>query len=225
MRGCAVNKVDYKLNAIVDGGLRAVADLAVLARIAADNGATIIQYRDKQASTRELVGQATAIRMALVGTGVPLVVNDRVDVALAAGADGVHLGRDDMAPATARRLLGHDAIIGLTVKNDADADAVLAAPVDYACIGGVFETLSKRNPDPPVGLEGFSRLRIRMLPARPGMPVGAIAGIDVRRAGDVIRAGASGVAVISGIFGAPDIAAATRAMRRAIDAALEETRQ
>ena len=220
-----MTKVDYRLNAIVDASLRAIADLAVLARIAADNGATIIQYRDKQGSTRDLVGQATAIRMALAGTNVPLVINDRVDVALAAGADGVHLGRDDPDPAMARRLLGPDAIIGLTVKNEADTDAVLAAPVDYACIGGVFETLSKRNPDPPVGLEGFSRLRLRMLPARPGMPVGAIAGIDVRRAGDVIRAGASGVAVISSIFRSPDVAAATRVMRRAIDAALEETKQ
>ena len=219
-----MSKVDYRLNAIVDGSLRDVGDLATLARIAADNGATIIQYRDKQASTRELVGQARAIRMALAGTGVPMVINDRVDVALAAGADGVHLGRDDLDPATARRLLGPDAIIGLTVKNDADADAVLAAPVDYACIGGVFETLSKRNPDPPVGLEGFSRLRIRMLPARPDMPVGAIAGIGLARAVDVIRAGASGVAVISGIFRAPDIAASTRAMRQAVDAALKESK-
>src|SRR5690606_42117221 len=105
MRGCEMHKVDYRLNAIVDGSLRDIGDLAVLARIAADNGATIIQYRDKQASTRELLEQATAIRAALARSGVPLVVNDRVDVALAAGADGVHLGRDDFDPATALRLL------------------------------------------------------------------------------------------------------------------------
>lgn len=220
-----MRKVDYRLNAIVDGSLRDIADLAVLARIAADNGATIIQYRDKQASTRELVEQATLIRRALAGSGVPLVVNDRVDVALAAGADGVHLGRDDLDPATARRLLGADAIIGVTVKNDADADAALAAPVDYACIGGVFETLSKNNPDPPVGLDGFARLRARIRSACPDMPVGAIAGIDLMRAGDVVRAGASGVAMISGIFRAADIAAATRAMRAAVDAALKESSQ
>lgn len=220
-----MRKVDYRLNAIVDGSLRDIADLAVLARIAADNGATIIQYRDKQASTRELIEQATLIRRALPGTGVPLVVNDRVDVALAADADGIHLGRDDLAPATARRLLGADAIIGVTVKNDADADAALAAPVDYACIGGVFETLSKNNPDPPVGLDGFARLRARIRSACPDMPVGAIAGIDLMRAGDVVRVGASGVAMISGIFRASDIAAATRAMRAAVDAALKESSQ
>lgn len=220
-----MRKVDYRLNAIVDGSLRDIADLAVLARIAADNGATIIQYRDKQASTRELVEQATLIGKALAGTGVPLVVNDRVDVALAAGADGVHLGRDDLDLTMARRLLGADAIIGVTVKNEADADAALAATVDYACIGGVFETLSKNNPDPPVGLDGFARLRARIRSTRPDMPVGAIAGIDLMRAGDVVRAGASGVAMISGIFRAADIAAATRAMRATVDTALKESSQ
>lgn len=217
-----MNKVDYRLNAIVDGSLRDVGNLADLARLAADNGATIIQYRDKDASTRVMVDQAREIRAALAGTGVPFVVNDRLDVALASGAAGIHLGRDDIDADTARRLLGPDAIVGLTVKNAADAEAAIAAPADYACIGGVFETLSKRNPDAPVGFDGFSALRARIAEAKPGLPVGAIAGIDVARAGQVVRAGASGVAVISAIFRASDIAAATRALRDAVDAALEE---
>ncbi len=215
-----MNKVDYRLNAIVDGALRDVGDLAELARIAAGNGATIIQYRDKQASTRAMVEQARAIRAALDGTGVPLVVNDRLDVALASGASGIHLGRDDMDAWIARRLLGPDAVIGLTVKNADDADAAIAAPADYACIGGVFATMSKHNPDAPVGLDGFASLRGRIAAARPGLPVGAIAGIDQARAGQAVRAGASGVAVISAIFRAPDIAAATRGLRRAVDEAL-----
>jgi thiamine-phosphate pyrophosphorylase len=219
-----MNRVDYRLNAIVDGALRDVGALADLARLAAENGATIIQYRDKDASTRAMVDAACSIREALAGTGVPFVVNDRIDVALASGAAGVHLGRDDMEAATARLLLGPDAIIGLTVKNAADADAAIAAPVDYACIGGVFETLSKRNPDAPVGLDGFCALRERIAAARPDLPVGAIAGIDVARAGQAVQAGASGVAVISAIFRAPDIAAATRALRRAVDDALRGAR-
>jgi len=217
-----MNKVDYRLNAIVDGSLRDVGELAGLARIAAENGATIVQYRDKDASTRAMVDQARRIRAALYGTGIPFVVNDRVDVALASGAAGVHLGRDDMDADTARRLLGPDAVIGLTVKNEADAGAAAAAPADYACIGGVFETLSKHNPDAPVGLDGFSALRARIAVARPGLPVGAIAGIDEARAAQVVRAGAAGVAAISAIFRAPDIAAATQALRRAVDAALGE---
>lgn len=219
-----MNKVDYRLNAIVDGSLRDIGDLAALAAIAAQNGATVIQYRDKDASTRAMIAQAAAVREALAGSGVPLLVNDRIDVALAAGADGVHLGRDDMEAATARRLLGPDAIIGLTVKNAVDAATAAAAPIDYACIGGVFATLSKMNPDAPVGLDGFALLRAQIAAAQPDLPVGAIAGIDVARAGEVVRAGASGVAVIAAIFRAGDIAAATRALREAVDAALTEAR-
>jgi thiamine-phosphate pyrophosphorylase len=212
-----MNRIDYRLNAIVDGGLRPIGKLADLAGIAARNGATILQYRDKDASTRQMIAEAEKIRAALAGTGVPLVVNDRLDVALAAGADGIHIGRDDMPAETARRLLGPDAIIGLTVKSEADADAAIDAPIDYACIGGVFETLSKKNPDAPVGLEGFRVLRARIRAAKPGLPVGAIAGIDAARAGEAVRAGASGVAVISAIFRAEDIAAAARELRAAVD--------
>lgn len=215
-----MNKVDYRLNAIVDGSLRDVGDLAELAAIAAQNGTTIIQYRDKDASTRAMIAQAVAMREALAGTGVPLLINDRVDVALASGADGVHMGRDDMEPAMARRLLGKKAIIGLTVKNEADADVAAAADIDYACIGGVFTTLSKKNADAPVGLDGFAALRTRIAAIQPDLPVGAIAGIDAPRAGEVVRAGASGVAVIASIFRAQDIAAASRALRQAVDQAL-----
>lgn len=216
-----MTEVDYRLNAIVDGSLRDVDDLAALAAIAAGNGATIIQYRDKDASTRTMVETAMAMKAAMEGSGVPLVINDRVDVALAAGVDGVHLGREDMPPQAARRLLGPAAIIGLTVKNEADADAAIEAGADYACIGGVFETLSKNNPDAPVGLGGFAALRRYMAERNAVMPVGAIAGIDEARARQVVETGASGVAVISAIFRASDIAAATRSLRQAVDQALE----
>ncbi|WP_457580293.1 thiamine phosphate synthase [Ensifer canadensis] len=215
-------KVDYRLNALVDANLADRANLADLARIAALNGATLIQYRDKSNSTREMIEQARAVSAALAGTGVPFVVNDRVDVALAAGAAGVHLGRDDMDAATARSIMGDAAIIGLTVKNEADAEAAIVSPIDYACIGGVYETLSKRNPDRPVGLEGFARLRATLLAAEPDLPVGAIAGINAERVGEVVPAGADGVAVISAIFSAADPAEATRELRACVDRALKE---
>lgn len=216
-----MNKIDYRLNALVDAGLGDGADLAAMAATASRNGATLIQYRDKTASTRAMIGRAVAIREVLSGTGIPFVVNDRVDVALAAGADGVHLGRDDMDAATARNLLGPGAIIGLTVKNEADAEVAIGAPVDYACIGGVFETLSKINPDPPVGLNGFTELRKRIRSARPELPVGAIAGIGLERVARIIAAGADGIAVISAVFRTTDIAGATRDLRQAVDDALE----
>lgn len=215
-------RVDYRLNAIADARLADKANLADLARVAALNGATLIQYRDKTNSTRTMIEQARAIGVALAGTGVPFVVNDRVDVALAAGADGVHLGRDDMDAAMARSIIGDAAIVGLTVKNEVDARTAIAAPIDYACIGGVYETLSKHNPDPPVGIDGFARLRSMLLAARPDLSVGAIAGIDVGRAGEIVTAGADGVAAIAAIFSAADPARATRELRGSVDRALKE---
>jgi thiamine-phosphate pyrophosphorylase len=213
--------VDYRLNAIVDAGSLADADLAALARAAARGGATLIQYRDKEGSTRAMVETARSIRVALAGTGVPFVVNDRVDVALAAGADGVHLGRDDMDAATARCLLGSSAIIGATVKNEADARTACGAPIDYACIGGVFQTLSKDNPDPPVGLDGLAALRRLIRATRPALPVGAIAGVDLTRIRPVIEAGADGVAAISAIFRSGNPEAAAAVFRDAVDSALK----
>ncbi|MFD1744969.1 thiamine phosphate synthase [Rhizobium helianthi] len=215
--------VDYRLNAIVDASLLDVAPLAELAACAARTGATLIQYRDKTASTRLMVERAVSIGRAIAGTGVPFVINDRVDVALAANADGVHLGAEDMEPETARHILGADAIIGVTVKSLPDADRAGRAPVNYACIGGVFETLSKVNPDPPVGIEGFRALRRRIYQLNPRLPVGAIAGITEDRINNVIASGADGVAAISALFRMPDAAAAVSAFRKRIDESLRES--
>ncbi|GHD20907.1 thiamine phosphate synthase [Tianweitania populi] len=212
--------IDLRLYALVDASLGR-AKLPELARLAANGGATLIQYRDKSGGTREMVECASAIGAALSGTGVPLLINDRVDVALASGAAGVHLGREDMAVTQARAILGREAIIGSTVKNEQDAAALGAAPVDYACIGGVFETLSKHNPDAPVGLGGLTFLRRQLADLRPSMPVGAIAGIDLQRVPQAIAAGADGVAVISAIFQHADPGAAAAALRQAVDEALE----
>ena len=213
--------VDYRLNALVDASLTDIAPLADLAAMTARHGATIIQYRDKQATTRAMIEQAKRILDALKPTGVPLVINDRIDVALASEADGVHLGADDMDAEAARRLLGPNAIIGLTVKSLADAERAARAPADYACIGGVFETISKVNPDAPVGLDGVRQLRSYLRQARPEMPIGAIAGITLERVRPVITSGADGVAVISALFRTPDVASATKSFRDEIDAALE----
>lgn len=210
-------KVDLTLYALVDADNCDANRLPELARLAADNGATLIQYRDKSASTRLMVERASAIVAAVKSLGVPLLVNDRIDVALAACADGVHLGRDDMLPGAARRLLGPSAIIGATVKADTDFATASLPEVDYACVGGVFVTLSKNNPDAPVGLAGLSRLAGQLRTLKPGMPVGAIAGISAANAADVIAAGADGVAVISAIFGAADPALATQHLRALVD--------
>lgn len=215
-------KVDFRLNAIVDvdaiGGDK---DLGALALAAARGGATIIQYRDKNSPTRLMVERARTIHVALKGTGVPLVVNDRIDVALAAGVEGVHIGREDMPVSDARQLLGPEAIIGLTVKNEADALTAIEADVDYACIGGLFETPAKHNPDGPIGFDGFSRLAPIIRKDKPNLPIGAIAGIDLDRTPPAIAAGADGVAVISAIFRQADPQSSAAALRAVVDLSLK----
>ena len=143
--------VDVRLYALVDPDRDGGRDLAELARLVTQGGATLVQLRDKHSDTRRMVERARAVKAALAPFGVPLLINDRVDVALAAGADGAHVGQDDMAVADARRLLGPQAIIGLSIKTVAQAEAAPLDLLDYVGIGGVFATTSKDNPNPPIG--------------------------------------------------------------------------
>lgn len=212
--------VDLRLYALVDPTRAGGVALDVLARRVVSGGATLIQLRDKLANTRQLVEEARAVHRALDGTGVPLIINDRVDVALAVGAEGVHVGQEDMTVEDARRLLGPNAIVGLSVKTIAQAEAAPVDLLDYVAIGGVFATASKDNPDPPVGVEGFRAIFAVVRGRAPLLPVVAIAGIDAGNAASVIAAGADGVAVISALSLAPDPAAAARELRSVVDDAL-----
>ncbi len=211
---------DVRLYALVDPERAGGRDLAELAWMLARGGATLVQLRDKLGSTRAMVAAARAIKARLAPLGVPLLINDRADVAFAAGADGVHLGQEDMAAEDARRLLGRGAMIGLSIKT---LDQALQAPIehlDYACIGGVFATMSKNNPDPPIGLPGLQSILAAMRGRRSDFPIGAIAGIDAANAGAVVEAGADGVAVISALSLAPDPQGAARDLRAIVEAAL-----
>jgi thiamine-phosphate pyrophosphorylase len=212
--------VDIRLYGILDPAATPGADLATLAHIAAKGGATLLQYRDKLSDGRHMVEQARAILAALSGMGVPLLINDRVDVALAARAQGVHLGQTDILPRDARELLGKSAIIGRTLSKEAHIRAAANEPVDYGCIGGVFATRNKDNVDPPIGLDGLARLIGIARGAVPSLPVCAIAGITEGNAAKVIAAGADGIAVIGAMFVRPDPLAATQGLRRIVDGAL-----
>ncbi len=212
--------VDVRLNAIVDPERAGGRDLAELAQLCAEGGATLVQLRDKLSETRALVDEARAIKKALAPLAVPFVVNDRVDVALAAGADGVHLGPDDMAGEDARRLLGPKAIIGLSVKSPAEAEATPVELIDYVGSGGVYVTLSKQQKNAPIGPAGLARIVAVFRRRAPRVPLAGIAGIDAGNAAAVIAAGADGVAVISALSLAPDPVAAARALRGVVDAAL-----
>jgi thiamine-phosphate pyrophosphorylase len=210
----AAKALDLRLYAIVDP--EQTANCAELARQVGLGGATLVQLRDKRSSTREMIGRAKEIRAALAG--VSFLVNDRVDVAMAAGANGVHLGQEDMAVEDARRLLGPAAIIGLSVKTVAEAAAAPLDLLDYVAIGGIYATSSKNNPGPPIGPSGLTRV-IEALHAA-DFPVCAIAGIDLANAAEVIAAGADGIAVISALAQAPDPHAVARELRAIVDAAL-----
>jgi len=212
--------LDLRLYALLDpmvAGGRALADLA--ARIA--NSATLVQLRDKTGSTRAMVDEARALYGVLEPKGIPLLINDRVDVALAAEADGVHIGKDDMAPADARLLLGRNAIIGLSVKTVEQAKAAPLDQLDYVAIGGVYGTTSKDNTSTPIGIAGLRSI-VQVIRARDrNYPICAIAGINAGNAADVIAAGADGVAVISALSLAPDPGKAALDLRAVVDSALE----
>jgi thiamine-phosphate pyrophosphorylase len=212
--------IDLRLNAIVDPERAGGHDLAELARHCAAGGATLIQLRDKHGDTGAMVGTARAIKQALAPFRVAFVVNDRIDVALAAGADGVHIGPDDMSVADARRLLGPGAIIGLSIKSVAEAESAPVELIDYVGSGGVYVTLSKEQKKPPIGPQGLARIIAVLKRRKTTIPVCGIAGVDASNAAEVIAAGADGVAVISALSLVPDPAAAARTLRGIVDAAL-----
>ena len=215
-------RVDVRLYALVDPDHAGGRELATLARLAAEGGATLVQLRDKRRDTRLMVECARAIMTALAPTGVPLLINDRVDVALASGADGVHVGQQDMAIEDARRLLGRDAIIGLSIKTVDQARAAPLDLLDYAAVGGVFATSSKDNPDPPIGTGGLARIVAAFRRRAAHFPLCAIAGIDASNAAAAIAAGADGIAVISALARAGDPRSAARELRSIVDAALRQ---
>lgn len=212
--------VDIRLNAIVDPERSGGHDLADLSRRLAEGGATLVQLRDKKSDTRVMIERARAIKAALAPFRVPLVINDRVDVALVAGADGVHVGQSDMPVEDARRLMGRDAIIGLSINTVARAEAAPVELLDYVGVGGVYVTTSKDSPNKPIGLAGLASIAEVFRRRAGSFPLCAIAGIDAGNAADTILAGAGGVAVISALSLAGDPTAAARELRGVVDAAL-----
>jgi thiamine-phosphate pyrophosphorylase len=216
--------VDVRLNAIVDPERANGRSLDELARLVVAGGATLIQLRDKYGSTRRMIEEARAIKAALAGTGVPLVINDRVDVAMVTGADGVHVGQDDMRVEDARRLLGPTAIIGLSIKTVALASAAPIDQLDYVGVGGVYATTSKDNPNAPIGVAGLGAIVAAFRARKRDLPICGIAGIDATNAAPVIGAGADGVAVITALSAQNDPQAAARELRGIVDKALAQRR-
>jgi thiamine-phosphate pyrophosphorylase len=162
----------------------------------AEGGATLVQLREKKLPPLDFYNEAQTAWVIADSWGAGLIINDRVDMALAIGAEGVHLGQNDLPPETARKLLGDKAIIGYSTHNVDQAIAAAKLPVNYIAIGPIFETSSKANPDPVVGLDGVRAVR----DAIGDLPLVAIGGITTANAPGVIEAGANSVALISALL-------------------------
>ncbi|MBP7410617.1 MAG: thiamine phosphate synthase [Methanoculleus sp.] len=204
----------YDLYVITDEEIGRGLSHAELARRAVAGGADVIQLRDKRLSGRDLFEAAVAVRTVTHGAGALFIVNDRLDVALAAGADGVHLGASDLPIREARRIAPPGFIIGASVGSAAAAVRAGAAGADYVALSPTFATASKDDAGPGRGLAALSAIR-----AAVALPLVAIGGINAGNVADVIAAGADGVAVISAVVGEDDVTAAARDMRARIAAA------
>ena len=164
-----------------------------------DGGATLVQLRDKAATSGEFLAAAAEAVSVARKAGIAILINDRADIALAVGADGVHLGQDDLPPEQARELLGNDAIIGYSTHSIEQARNAVDLPVDYIAVGPIFTTTTKADPDPVLGLDLLRE--ISSIASYRG--VVAIGGIDRTNAASVLAAGADSVAVISDLISAP----------------------
>jgi len=197
-----------KLYPVTDRRLSGLSHAEQVARLC-EGGARLVQLREKHLPAREFYAEASeAVRVAR-SFGATLIVNDRADVALAVGADGVHLGQGDMPPAAARGLLGGGALVGFSTHNVAQASAAAGLPVSYIAVGPVFATSSKEQPDPVVGLEGVRAVR----GAVGRTPLVAIGGVTPESAPSVLEAGADSVAVIGALLDTPDPSEITRRTR------------
>ncbi|MEW6399096.1 MAG: thiamine phosphate synthase [Bacillota bacterium] len=199
------------LYVIVDRAFAAGRGEEEIVAAAARGGATAIQLRSKELTARQLYLTGLSLRRLTREMGLLFIVNDRVDVALAVDADGVHLGRDDLPLEAARRLMGRRKIIGMSVDTVEEAERARRGGADYLGAGPVFATTSKCDAGPVMGPDG-----LRSICRAVRIPLVGIGGVNVHNARRVLEAGAAGVAVISAVVSAPDVTAAAAALRSAL---------
>lgn len=202
---------DYSVYVVTDRALAGGRSLAGVVVAALDGGAGVVQVREKTPSSRAFFEEVLAILRVARPLGRPVIVNDRVDIALAAGADGVHVGQGDLPCEAVRRLAGPDRIVGVSVGTVEEAVAAERAGADYLGVSPVFATPTKADAPPATGLDGLRRIRQAVR-----VPLVAIGGIHAGNAADVIRAGADGVAVVSAVMAAADPRAAAAGLVRAV---------
>jgi len=198
---------DYSLYLVTDDALAGGRSIEWIVAEAVAGGVTCVQLREKHAESRAYYERARALRERLRPLGIPLIINDRLDIALAAGADGVHLGQGDLPCVEARRIAGPNFLIGISVSTTAEAQAAARDGADYLGISPIFDTPTKTDTPPATGIDGLRAIR-----AAVSLPLVAIGGIKAENAAAVVRAGADGIAVVSAIMAAADPRAAARAL-------------
>lgn len=211
----ATTALDLGLYVVTDRALARGRSHQEVAAAAFAGGANVVQLRDKTLEARELCEVALEIQPLAARAGALLIINDRVDVALAVGADGVHVGQDDLPAAWARRLLGPEKVLGVSVENGAQAEQAEADGADYVAIGPIYEARgTKADAGPPVGLRAIAEVR-----RHTRLPVVAIGGIRPESVAEVVGAGADALAIVSAVVAADDVEAAARDLKRRIDEA------
>lgn len=199
---------DYSIYLVTDDGCLQGRALIDCVREALEGGVTLVQYRAKTASSAEMYAEALQLKALCDSFNVPLIINDRLDIAMAVGAAGVHLGQDDLPCAAARKLLGEDYIIGVSAHNPAEAKTALQSGADYLGCGAVFGTATKADVK-KLGTEGLAAIC-----KAKGLPVVGIGGVTADNYREVRAAGADGAAIVSGILAQPDIRATVRAIAK-----------
>lgn len=206
--------VDYALYVVTDAQLSRGRSHREVTEAAIRGGATIVQYREKNASTRQMIDEALELHDLCRAHGVPFIVNDRVDVALAVDADGVHVGQDDMPASLARKLIGPDKILGVSAENAEQARAAVAESADYVGAGAIFVTATKADANKPINIAGLLKIARACT-----IPMVGIGGINASNAASVIRTGADGIAVVSAIVSADDVERAAQELREIVEKA------
>ena len=199
---------DYSIYLVTDDGCLQGRALIDCVREALEGGVTLVQYRAKTASSAEMYTEALQLKALCDNFKVPLIINDRLDIAMAVGAAGVHLGQDDLPCSAARKLLGEDYIIGVSAHNPAEAKAALQSGADYLGCGAVFGTATKADVK-KLGTEGLTTIC-----REKGLPVVGIGGVTADNYREVRAAGADGAAIVSGILAQPEIRTTVRAIAK-----------
>ena len=199
---------DYSIYLVTDDGCLQGRELLDCVREALEGGVTLVQYRAKTASSAEMYAEALQLKALCDSFNVPLIINDRLDIAMAVGAAGVHLGQDDLPCAAARKILGEDYIIGVSAHNPAEAKAALQSGADYLGCGAVFGTATKADVK-KLGTDGLAAIC-----KEKGLPVVGIGGVTADNYREVRAAGADGAAIVSGILAQPDIRTTVKAIAK-----------